>query len=99
MENEPHTNPLRGAYPLQGANPLPENGPDVQPGGRPAGRSPAGDNLSDEFLTDQTIQALHLPPGLDLLLQMLDEMSGGFAPPPTEKMTPTPYFRTPSLGS
>lgn len=103
MENEPHTNPF------QGENPLPEDGPDVQSSGRPAGRSPAGNSLdddspaggslSDEFLTDQTIQALHLPPGLDLLLQMLDEMSGGFAPPPTEKMTPTPYFRTPSLGS
>ena len=110
MENEPHTNPLRGAYPLQGENPLQGDDPDVPSGNSldgdslagdspSQGASPAGDSLSDEFLTDQSIQALHLPPGLDLLLQMLDEMSGGFAPPPTEKMTPTPYFRTPSLGS
>ena len=56
-------------------------------------------NLTDDMVTDQAMQALHLPPGLDLLFQMLDEMSDGFIPPPAEKVTPTPYYRTPSLGS
>ena len=56
-------------------------------------------DLTDGMVTDQAMQALHLPPGLDLLFQMLDEMSDGFIPPPTEKVTPTPYYRTPSLGS
>ena len=54
---------------------------------------------SFDMATDPLMQALHLPPGLDLLFQMLDEMSDGFNPPPAEKMTPTPYYRTPSLGS
>lgn len=57
------------------------------------------DDLTDEAITNHVMEALHLPPGLDLLFQMLDEMSGGSVPPTTEKMTPTPYFRTPSLGS
>ncbi|MDA8114270.1 MAG: hypothetical protein M0Z43_06040 [Acidithiobacillus sp.] len=56
-------------------------------------------DLTDDMMADQAMQALHLPPGLDLLFQMLDEMSDGFIPPPAEKVTPTPYYRTPSLGS
>lgn len=56
-------------------------------------------DLTDDMVTDHLMQALHLPPGLDLLFQMLDEMSDGFIPPPAEKVTPTPYYRTPSLGS
>jgi hypothetical protein len=63
------------------------------------GLAPGMGDLSDDMVVDQSMQALHLPPGLDLLFQMLDEMSDGFTPPSTEKMTPTPYFRTPSLGS
>lgn len=56
-------------------------------------------DLSDEMAVDSMLHDLHLPPGLDLLFQMLDEMSDGTISPPTEKVTPTPYYRTPSLGS
>ncbi|WP_163057721.1 hypothetical protein [Acidithiobacillus ferrooxidans] len=57
------------------------------------------EHLADDAMADQMMQALHLPPGLDLLFQILDEMSDGIPTPPAEKITPTPYFRTPSLGS
>ncbi|UBU63658.1 hypothetical protein LDB30_06600 [Acidithiobacillus ferrooxidans] len=56
-------------------------------------------DLSDEMTVDSMLYDLHLPPGLDLLFQMLDEMSDGTISPPTEKVTPTPYYRTPTLGS
>ncbi|MGC9217626.1 hypothetical protein [Acidithiobacillus sp.] len=56
-------------------------------------------DITDDMMVDQSMQTLHLPPGLDLLFQILDEMSDGFIPPPAEKVTPTPYYRTPSLGS
>lgn len=57
------------------------------------------DDDDDEMTSDPVMESLHLPPGLDLLFQMLDEMSEGSIPQQTEKITPTPYFRTPSLGS
>jgi hypothetical protein len=56
-------------------------------------------DLTDDMTTDSMMHALHLPPGLDLLFQILDEMSDGGVATPTEKVTPTPYYRTPSLGS
>lgn len=73
--------------------------PEAQDGQDHGGLAPGMGDLTDDMVVDQSLQTLHLPPGLDLLLQMLDEMSDGFTPLPTEKMTPTPYFRTPSLGS
>lgn len=55
------------------------------------------DDLSDEMLTEESFHVLHLPPGLDLLLEFLDTF-GNDAPARTpEPVGPTPYPRTPTL--
>jgi hypothetical protein len=60
-------------------------------------------DVGDEITSHIAFEMLHLPSGLDLLFQLLDEMSDGTMPEPSQDpaqgITPTPYFRTPTLGS
>ena len=57
-------------------------------------------DVGDEITSHIAFEMLHLPSGLDLLFALLDEDTDAMTPSePVQGITPTPYFRTPTLGS
>ncbi|MBU2755230.1 hypothetical protein HFU84_08530 [Acidithiobacillus sp. CV18-2] len=75
-----------------------ENTPDMQEQDHKREDS-VSDEMEDEEIQSHLLSMLHLPPGLDLLFELLDSGNKNtVAPAAPQPITPVPYPRTPTLG-